>query len=708
MALASRTRRMLEALVREGSLNWLLSRRSSFSEEFEELESSPSAGNNWIPELSPAANIVVRRCSRILETSSSELQESFNTEASDSIKHKSRYARNFLEYCCFRALALSTQGMGHLADKKFRRLTFDMMVAWEAPAAASQSLINLDDDLSIGIEAFSRIAPAVPIIANVIICENLFEVLTISTGGRLHFSIYEKYLNGLESTTSSMTANDLIAENFVRKGVADLSKFQPPPYAFLSCRGVSKFYHVSMHHVRVIKKMKSQSESSLLSAVRSTRGEKILEVDGTVTTQPVLEHVGISTWPGRLILTDHALYFEALRVVSYDKPKRYDLSDDLKQTVKPELTGPWGTRLFDKAVLYKSISLSEPAIIEFPELKGHTRRDYWLAVIREILYVHRFINKFHITGIEKDDALSKAILGILRVQAIQEISSSSTVCFESLLMFNLCDKLPGGDLILETLANMSSSRGLDWGNNILASGGMYSISALTTVLNLGVMFGSSSNNPSEAGLLVGELAVGEMSSLERAVKESRENYKKVVLAQETVNGVKADGIDTNLAVMKELLLPVMEVGKWLLSLVYWDDPLKSLLFSLISTFIIFRGWLGYTLALTLVLIAIFMVVTRFCNQGRPLVELKVMAPPSMNTMEQLLAVQNAISQAEQLVQDGNIVLLKFRALLLSIFPQASDRFAALLVFMALILALVPSKFMLLVVFLGDIYEVFAS
>ncbi|KAK8340587.1 hypothetical protein V6Z12_A08G108700 [Gossypium hirsutum] len=626
MALASRTRRMLEALVREGSLNWLLSRRSSFSEEFEELESSPSAGNNWIPELSPAANIVVRRCSRILETSSSELQESFNTEASDSIKHKSRYARNFLEYCCFRALALSTQGMGHLADKKFRRLTFDMMVAWEAPAAASQSLINLDDDLSIGIEAFSRIAPAVPIIANVIICENLFEVLTISTGGRLHFSLYEKYLNGLE------------------------------------------------------------------------RGEKILEVDGTVTTQPVLEHVGISTWPGRLILTDHALYFEALRVVSYDKPKRYDLSDDLKQTVKPELTGPWGTRLFDKAVLYKSISLSEPAIIEFPELKGHTRRDYWLAVIREILYVHRFINKFHITGIEKDDALSKAILGILRVQAIQEISSSSTVCFESLLMFNLCDKLPGGDLILETLANMSSSRGLDWGNNIVASGGMYSISALTTVLNLGVMFGSSSNNPSEAGLLVGELAVGEMSSLERAVKESRENYKKVVLAQETVNGVKADGIDTNLAVMKELLLPVMEVGKWLLSLVYWDDPLKSLLFSLISTFIIFRGWLGYTLALTLVLIAIFMVVTRFCNQGRPLVELKVMAPPSMNTMEQLLAVRNAISQAEQLVQDGNIVLLKFRALLLSIFPQASDRFAALLVFMALILALVPSKFMLLVVF----------
>lgn len=60
---------------------------------------------------------------------------------------------------------------------------------------------------------------------------------------------------------------------------------------------------------------------------------------------------------GRLILTDHALYFEALRVVSYDKAKIYDLSEDLKQVVKPELTGPWGTRLFDKAVFYKSVSL---------------------------------------------------------------------------------------------------------------------------------------------------------------------------------------------------------------------------------------------------------------------------------------------------------------------------------------------------------------
>lgn len=72
-----------------------------------------------------------------------DLRHNFDAEASDSIKSPSNYARNFLEYCCFRALALSTQIAGHLADKDFRRLTFDMMLAWEAPAAADQPLLKV-------------------------------------------------------------------------------------------------------------------------------------------------------------------------------------------------------------------------------------------------------------------------------------------------------------------------------------------------------------------------------------------------------------------------------------------------------------------------------------------------------------------------------------------------------------------------------------
>lgn len=79
--------------------------------------------------------------------------------------------------------------------------------------------------------------------------------------------------------------------------------------------------------------------------------------------------------------------------------------------------------------------------------------------------------------------------------------------------------------------------------------------------------------------------------------------------------------------------------------------------------------MGYALATLFIFFAVFMLLTRYFGQGKPIDELKVTAPPAMNTMEQLLAVQNAISQAEELIQDGNILLLKCRALLLSIFPQ---------------------------------------
>lgn len=647
--MVTKARSMFEGLVREGSFKWLLGNKSSFDEEFEEMSKSPSSRKRLIPELSPIANVVLRRCSRILEIPTDELQEHFDSEASDSIKHPSIYARNLLEYCCFQALALSTRVIGHLSDKQFRRLTFDMMLAWEVPAASSQLSQQLDDESTVGGEAFSRIAPAIPTIADVIICDNLFNVLTAPTGGRLRFSIYEKYLTSLE---------------------------------------------------RAIRKFKTNSESSLLSVIRSQTGEKILEVDGTVTTQPVLQHIGVSAWPGRLILTDHALFCEELRVVSYDKANIYDLSSDLKQIVKPVLTGPWGTKLFDKAVMYSSIALSEPVVMEFPELKGHARRDYWLAIIREILYAHKFIRKFQIKGVEKDDALLKAVLGILRLQAVQDIPIFKPLRCEALLMFNLCDQLPGGDLILDTLAGVLASRELDRTNQSKSGSSMYSVSALAMMSNLGLAFGRSSNVPSEAGLFVGDVVVGKMTMLERAVMESRNNFKKVEQAQASVDGVKVEGLDINLAVMEELLFPVVEFGKYLYFLESWEDPLRSLMFCFVSAYIIYREWVSLTIALLLLFVPIFMLLSRWFNKGKPINELKVIVPPSMNTMEQLLKLQHGISQLEEFVQDGNVVLLKLRALFLSLFPKASEKLALALIAMALVLIILPSKYTILLILLN--------
>ncbi|CAN6280861.1 unnamed protein product [Urochloa humidicola] len=641
MAMMSRTRDLLmegfEGLVREGSFKWGLPRREE--EDDEDPDSSFSGKRSSIAGLSVKANSVVSRCSRLLGVSIADLQNNFDKQASDSVKNPRNYARSFLEYCCFMALAHISQAAGYLADKSFRRLSFDMMLAWDVPSSSSQLSVKVEVDSTVSLEAFARIAPAIPTIADVVTCSNLFDVLTSSSGGRLPFSAYDKYLSELD---------------------------------------------------RAVKKMKTQSESSLLSNPRSQRGERILEVDGTLTTQPVLEHVGISTWPGRLILTDHALYFEALRVVTYDKPKAYELAEDVKQVVKPELTGPWGSRLFDKAVMYKSTTLTEPVVIEFPELAGHSRRDHWLAIISEVLYAHRFVRKFDISGVDKEETILKAALGILRLQAIEQLGSPVPNRYESLLMFNLCDKVPGGDFILETLASAISSRTSDRTNQPGTSRGMHAV-----LSNLGVV--SPVNNGER--LFVGEMVVGEISSLQKAVIDSMNNYKKVELAQATVDGVKVEGLDTNLAVMKELLSPLSELWRILLLLTSWDEPLKSMVFCLLFSYVIIRGWVVYFMVAVLLFSAAFMFLTRLTNQGKPMSEVKVVTPPPMNTMEQLLAVQNAISKIEELVQDANIVLLKIRALLLAFPSQATDRAILALVLMALSLAIVPTRVLMLLMFL---------
>lgn len=64
MAVPNKTRAMLEGLVKDGSFRRLLSRKTSYDEELEEMGRSPSNGRNWIVELSPVANIIVRRCSK--------------------------------------------------------------------------------------------------------------------------------------------------------------------------------------------------------------------------------------------------------------------------------------------------------------------------------------------------------------------------------------------------------------------------------------------------------------------------------------------------------------------------------------------------------------------------------------------------------------------------------------------------------------------
>ena len=70
-----------------------------------------------------------------------------------------------------------------------------------------------------------------------------------------------------------------------------------------------------------------------------------------------LTHPYYNPFVGRLTITNYALYFEAMGVLSYEDAFKIDLSKDIDHHVKSGATGPWGAPLFDKAIIYESPEL---------------------------------------------------------------------------------------------------------------------------------------------------------------------------------------------------------------------------------------------------------------------------------------------------------------------------------------------------------------
>ncbi|CAM6018309.1 unnamed protein product [Sphagnum balticum] len=654
MAMLSRGRSFVESFLGDSPLNDLFGGKIADGGQVKGLEHSPSGTRKWIKELSSLANVVVGHCARILLLHPEELQRHFEEEAPLSAKHPSCYARNLLEYCCFQALSVAVQVTDHLSDKEFRRLSFDMMLAWQLPSATSRQVAKVNVESTVGLDAFVRLAPAIPTVADAITVHCQFDALTASTASHLPFTIYDKYLTEIDKS---------------------------------------------------IKTMKGQVTQALVKSLQLGRNETVIDIDGTATTQPVLQHIGVSTWPGRLTLTDHAFYFEATGVVSYDRAKKFDLSADLKHVVKPDLTGPWGARLFDKAVMYKSNVTIEPVVLEFPELTGCTRRDYWLAIIREVIAAHQFIRTFQLEGVGKAEALAKAVLGIARLRATRETSHVLPPRPETLLTYSWGEEMPAGDLVLAALAdtlhhpggvNKQAVADLD----INQGGRIYANSAASIVASFGSSTPKGVDKGKEASVPIGEVLIGETTPLEKAIVQSRDNSKRVMLAQATIEGVRVEGIGTNLAVLKELLSPLTASITWLQSVLAWEEPLKSITFCVIVSYIIYRGWLAYIPPLLLASMAGSVAYFRYMRKDEPIPEVLVSTPPGQNAVEQLLALQQALAQLEALIQASNIMLLKTRALLLSAFPEATNQIIVLLLVCTAALLLLPLKWLVLISFLN--------
>lgn len=192
----------------------------------------------------------------------------------------------------------------------------------------------------------------------------------------------------------------------------------------------------------------------------------------------------------------------------------------------------------------------ECIVLEFPEMTSSTRRDHWLALLKEVLLLHLFLLKFKVTSpLQVWEMHARTILGIVRLHAAREMLRTSPPAPKSFLIFSLLEVLPKGDIVLEELSKCITN----------LSGGQ-SCSASSILRNLNV---SQACAPSMGDGEVSERIetlnrqAENLSSLESAIDQVREEAKESGIAKATVEGLKDEGVADSAAVLKVILVQII-------------------------------------------------------------------------------------------------------------------------------------------------------
>ncbi|KAG6553078.1 hypothetical protein Mapa_005415 [Marchantia paleacea] len=635
--------------------------------------------------LSPAAIDCIEQFSRLNGLTGRQMKANFESTAPPFVR--SDEARNLVEFTCFRFLSRCNADFHPaLKDTAFRRLTFSAMLAWQRPYKEDipengRVHNGLPRVGLVGEKAFSRIAPAIAGAADRATAHFLYNALKGGKEG-LSFDIWNRYC-------------------------AELCK---------------------VHKGR---ELQQEQEGARLEL---GQGERIICV-GADSRQPVQKWSKGTAWPGRLTLTDRALYFEANGITHHQKATRIDLTGP-EVRVDLKKVGPFGVEVFDSAISVASSRESEPWILEFIDFSGVSRRDIWFAILKEVIAVYAFIAEY---GVKKEDpllnyfygakngrskAISSAIAGISRLQALQNVFGRLPSKPENLLQFSYLRKAPSGDLVLQALAvsfwggRMEvKSRDLDYlalgggeaGSDETLGSGPNLIGTDGTVYHRNWAVSPSwSTGKSSAfwrartgykGLVLGKNhVVGGMTQIERAVRACREQAQLAEKTQATIDGALLKGVPNNVDLLKELLLPFSVLAVNLKKLRRWENPGATLSFLFVAYGIIYMNWLRFVFPTILLSAALGVYALRTLKtQGRlrdDFGKVTIREQPPTNTIQKILALKEALSSLEDFLQNSNIILLKLRTVVLSREPRVTNEVLMVLVGMGVSMLVVPFRYLL--------------
>ncbi|KAL7125072.1 hypothetical protein ABFS83_14G091200 [Erythranthe nasuta] len=651
------------------------------SEDMEDMLITEQTVNIRTPQgdLSDASVISIEQFSRMNGLTGLKMQKIFKALVSESVYND---PRNLVEYCCFRFLSRNgVEVHPGLKEPAFQRLIFITMLAWENPCREGNGnrskLPERNTIQLVGEKAFVRIAPAVSGVADCATAHNLFKALAGDEKG-ISFSIWSTYINEL----------------------------------------------IKVHEGR--KSYQSQEFSEISK-------EKILCL-GSSRKQPVIKWEKNIAWPGKLTLTNKALYFETVGLRGDRESIRLDLTHKDTKIEKTRV-GPLGSNLFDSAISVTSGSESKSLVLEFIDLGGEMRRDVWYAFINEVISLYKFMNEYgpkegdksiyEIYGAQKgsDRAATHASNAIARLQALQFMRRTLDEPTK-LVPFSYLTNAPFGDVVLQTLAvnfwggpitkkwtevdyEMGPrvgpvGEGLEYSNHVYdVDGSAYLrkwMKSSSWGSNASLVFWKNSGSAKSGVVLSKNLVVAGVNLVERAANTCRDKYRVAEKTQATIDDAMIEGIPSNIDLFKELVLPLTLTAKNFDKLRQWDDPLVTGSFLAFVYTLIFRNLLWYAFPVTLMILSAGMLLLKGLKEqgrlGRFFGKITIYDQPPSNTIQKIMAVKEAIREVEKMLQNMNVVLLKIRSIILAGHPQVTTEVALVLLLGSTTLLLVPFKYIL--------------
>ncbi|KAK6945583.1 Protein of unknown function DUF639, partial [Dillenia turbinata] len=679
--------------------------------------------------LSLAAILSIEQFSRMNGLTGQKMQRIFGALVPSSVHND---ARNLVEYCCFRFLSrdssdihpclkvyecavrlrLGGGGVGiaalkmrfFLQEPAFQKLIFVTMLAWEQPYSKENEtpIINSGgaslQSKHVAEEAFVRIGPAVSGVADRSTVHNLFKALAGNEGG-ISLSVWCTYINEL----------------------------------------------IKVHEGRLSYQLEEASEIV---------GERVLCI-GSSRKRPVLKWEKNMAWPGKLTLTDKALYFEAVGFMGQRGSIRLDLSRQ-GSMVKKSRVGPFGSVPFDSAVSVSSGSRSETWVLEFVDLGGEMRRDVWHAFISEVIALYKFMHEygpkdgdrsvFQVYGAHKgkDRARNSAVNSIARLQALQFMRKLLDDPIK-LVQFSYLQNAPYGDIVSQalavyfwggpligktTVAGYQTSQGTqafgeisDTSNSVVdIDGSIYLrkwMRSPSWASNASISFWRTSSV--RQGLVLSKnLVVADVTIVEKAANICKSKFQAVQKTQATIDAAMIEGIPNNIDLFKEpilleikfslvcqllantpsqeLLLPTVIAAKYLDSLRRWEVPHLTASFLAVAYTVIYRNLLSYVFPTTLILLGFSMLLLKALKEqgrlGRSFGKVTIRDQPPSNTIQKIIALKEAMRDVEAYLQNLNITFLKMRTIFLAGQPQLTTEIAMVLLCSAAVLLIVPFKYVI--------------